>query len=93
MKNGPSYISPNSKCTKVLNRKIYPKKWLKKGPRELLAVANNSSLQLPMVASLEPHEICKRVVLQKHIGRLGIVIIDERLPRKNLALGESGGSW
>lgn len=43
--------------------KDYSDKWLKKGPGELLAVANDGSLQLGAVVPLEPHEIGDGIIV------------------------------
>lgn len=45
---------------------------MKKGPRELLAIAYNSSLQLRIAVSPEPHEIGNGIILQKLLRGTGI---------------------
>lgn len=72
---------------------------MKKGPGELLAVANYGSLQLGAVVSLEPHEIGDGIVVQKLVG-VGVgITVDlggDGGPRKGeageAAVGVGGGS-
>lgn len=74
------------------NLKIHLQKGLKQGPWKLLAVANNSGLQLGMIVPLKPHEISNGIVLRKLL-RGAIVNLGENLESWKPKACGCGSRW